>query len=67
LIKKGDTLHVTADGSGLFIQETGQLKYGLFQFGDDRFVMTMQEFDVRFDQDTLHFEGLVNLSAARIE
>ena len=45
LIKKGNTLHVTTDGSGLFIQETGQLKYGLFQFGDDRFVMTMQECD----------------------
>ena len=66
LIKPGDTLHVTTDGSGLFMQETGQLNYELFQVGDNRFVMTMQEFDVQFESDSLYFEGIVNLSAAKL-
>ena len=67
LIKPGDTLHVTSSDSKLFMRETGQLNYELFQVGDNRFVMTTQEFDVRFDSDSIYFEGMVNLSAARLE
>lgn len=67
MIKEGDTLHVRSEESRLYMQETGQMNYELFQVGENRFVMTMKEFDVRFDHNSIFFEGMVNLSAAKLD
>ncbi len=67
LVKAGDTLTVFEESDQLFMKETGQLAYELFQVGENRFVMTMQEFDVSFGNDTVRFNGMVNLKAPRIK
>ncbi|GAB5539103.1 MAG: hypothetical protein Salg2KO_12060 [Salibacteraceae bacterium] len=66
LIKPGDTLTVNQQNDKLLLQETGQIAYELFQVGENRFVMTMQEFDVSFDKDSIYFQGMVNLIAPKL-
>jgi len=66
LVKPGDTLSVFSDSNHVFMQETGQIAYELFQVGEERFVTTIHEFDIYFNNDSIHYKGMVNLSAPKL-
>ena len=42
------------------------MAYELLHIGDEHFVTTMHEFDVSFKNDTIHYTGMVNLSAGKL-